>query len=93
MYKFVITQAMLEEAALLKIEIRPSENKRRLIDVYKNNEFQCSLAASNFQYFNQLKEEKGIEYAVQKREKILNRYKNNCKMDIFWTIRLLWLCE
>jgi len=92
MSKFVITPEMYEEAAFLKIEIRPSENKRRLIDVYKNGEFQCSIAASNFKYFNQLKEEQGVDFAVQKRNKILQRFKNNCSQEVLWTLRLLWLC-
>lgn len=91
--RFTITDAMLAEAELLKIEIRPSENKRKLIDVYRNGEFQCSIAAQNFKYYNQLKEELGVEYAQLKRNKILQRYKNNCTLEILWTIRLLWLCE
>lgn len=93
MSKFVITPAMHEEAALLKIEIRPSQNKRKLIDVYKDGEFQCSLAAQNFKYYRQLKEEHGVDYAQMKREKILHRYKNNCTMEVLWTIHLLWLTE
>lgn len=93
MSKFVITPEMYEEAALLKIEIRPSENKRRLIDVYRDGEFQCSLAASNFKYFNQLKEEHGVDYAVMKRDKLLRRFKNSCQPHVLWTLRLLWLCE
>lgn len=92
MSKFVITQAMLDEAALLKIEIRPSENKRRLIDVYRNGEFQCSIGASNFHYWNQLVETEGVDYAVMKRDKLLRRFKNSCQPHVLWTLRLLWLC-
>lgn len=91
--RFTITDAMLAEAALLKIEIRPSENKRRLIDVYKDGEYQCSIGASNFAYWNQLVETEGVDYAVMKRDKLLRRFKNSCKPEVLWTLRLLWLCE
>lgn len=91
--RFTITDAMLAEAALLKIEIRPSENKRRLLDIYKDNEYQCSIGASNFSYWNQLVETEGVDYAVQKRTKILQRFKNNCQPHVLWTLRLLWLCD
>lgn len=87
---FEITEEMYEEAKLLRIEIQPSENKRKLIDVYKNGEFYCSVGACNFKYFNELVEDEGIDIAIQKKDKILRRYKNDGTLKTLYTIRLLW---
>ena len=92
MSKFVITPEMFQEAELLRIEIRPSENKRKLIDIFKDGSFYCSIGASNFKFYNQLVEEEGIDFAQRKKEKILARNKNNCDLKTLYTLRLLWLC-
>lgn len=90
--KFEITPEMYQEATLLKIEIRPSANKKRLIDLYRDDELLYSIGARNFLYFNQLVETQGIDFAIRKREKILHRFKNNCSPEVLYTLRLLWLC-
>ena len=89
---FEITQEMYEEAELLRIEIRPSENRRKLIDVYKDGEYYCSIGAQNFVYYNELVEREGIDFATRKKEKILARYKNDCTLQTLYMLRLLWLC-
>lgn len=88
---FEITPEMYQEAENLRIEIKPSQNKRKLIDVYRNGDFYCSIGATNFRYYNQLQEEEGVAYAQMKREKILHRYKNNCSLEAMYLLRLLWL--
>lgn len=90
--KFVIRPEMYAEAELLKIEIRPSENKRKLIDVYKDGEYFCTVGAQNFRYYHQLVEENGIDFAELKKHKLLQRYKNNCSLEVLYMLRLLWLC-
>lgn len=92
MSRFEITPSMLQEAEDLRIEIRPSENKRKLIDVYRDGKYFCSVGANNFLYYNQLVELEGIEFAQRKKEKILARYKNDCKLETLYMLRLLWLC-
>lgn len=89
---FQITPEMYQEAELLRIEIRPSENKRKLIDIYRNGSFFASIGASNFKTYAQFVEDEGIEFAQRKKEKILARHKNNCDLKTLYTLRLLWLC-
>ena len=87
---YEIDEDQLETAETLRIEICPSENKRKLIDIYKDGEFFCSVGAINFKYYRELLRDEGIDVAQQKKEKILKRYKNDCTLQTLYMIRLLW---
>lgn len=87
---YEITEDQYETADTLRIEIRPSENKRKLIDVYKDGIYFCSIGAINFRYYRELLSDEGVVVAEQKKQKILHRYKNNCTLEVLYLMRILW---
>lgn len=90
---YEISPEQFEIAAELGIEIRPSANKRKLIDVYKNGELFCSVGAINFRYYREYFEQEGPLVAQYKKDKMLTRYKNDCKAETLYSLRLLWCCK
>jgi hypothetical protein len=88
-----ISDEQLSMANDLCVEIFPSKNKRKLIDVYKDDLLFCSVGAINFKYYRELLRDEGAWEANQKKQKILARYKNNCKLEVLYMIRFLWCCE
>ena len=93
MSAYVISEEQYEMARDLMIEIRPSENKRKLIDVLRDNNYFCSVGANNFKYFRELCETVGLLEANIKKSKILSRYKNSCSLEVLYMIKLLWCCQ
>jgi len=90
---YEISDDQREMAAALCIEIRASENKRKLIDVFRNGDLFCSVGAINFKYFREWLRDEGPYVAIYKKEKMLQRYKNDCKLETLYMLRLLWCCE
>ena len=90
---YEIDDSQFDMASDLGVEIYPSENKRKLLDVYKGGELFCSIGAINFRYYRELCRDEGIAVAQQKKEKILGRYKNNCSLEVLYMIRFLWCCD
>lgn len=89
---YEITDEQLDMASDLGVEICPSKNKRKLLDIYKGGVLVCSVGAINFKYYREVLQEDGVWCANQKKEKILSRYKNSCKLEVLYMIRLLWCC-
>lgn len=88
-----ISPEQLDMATDLGVEIRVSENKRKLLDVYKDGELFCSVGATNFKYYREYLRDEGPLAAQYKKDKMLTRYKNNCKMETLYLLRLLWCVE
>lgn len=89
---YEISDNQFDMACDLGVEILPSENKRKLIDVYKDGVLYCSVGAINFRYYRELLRDDGAWEANQKKQKILARYKNNCRLEVLYMIRFLWCC-
>lgn len=87
-----ISDEQFDMAYDLGVEICPSKNKRKLIDVYKDSVLFCSVGAINFRYYRELLRDEGAWEANQKKQKILARYKNNCRLETLYMIRFLWCC-
>lgn len=90
---YEISDEQYDMACDLRIKICPSENKRKLIDVFKDDEFFCSIGAVNFKYFREILKTDGIDVAHFRKQKILARYKNNCSFEVLYMIKILWCCE
>lgn len=90
---YEISDEQLNMACELGVEIFCSKNKRKLLDVYKDGNLFCSVGAINFRYFRELLRDEGAWEANQKKQKILARYKNNCRLEVLYLIRFLWCCE
>ena len=92
MSNYEISDEQYDMARDLHIDIIPSENKRKLIDVLRDNNYFCSIGANNFKYFREISEEHGLLEANIKKSKILSRYKNDCSLETLYMIKLLWCC-
>ena len=92
MSNYEISEEQYEMARDLMIEIIPSENKRKLIDVLRDNNYFCSIGANNFKYFREILNEHGAIEANIKKSKILSRYKNDYSLQTLYMIKLLWCC-
>jgi len=90
---YEVSNEQREMADALRIEICVSSNKRKLLDVYREGEFFCSVGAINFRYFREWLRDEGPYVAIFKKEKMLQRYKNDCKLETLYMLRLLWCCE
>ena len=61
---YEINEKQFKIAERLGVEIKPSENTRKKIDVYKNNEFLFSIGAINFPDLFSLIETEGVQEAL-----------------------------
>lgn len=87
---YEISDKQYKIAKELGIHICISENPRKKIDVYKNDEYICSVGAINFRALKELIELYGRDEAYRKRSLYLSRHKSACDMKTIYEIRLLW---
>lgn len=90
---YEISDEQFETARDLHVTICPSTNKRKLMDVYKDGKLFCSVGAINFRYYREYLRDDGATVAQYKKDKMLTRYKNDCKMETLISLRLLWCCK
>lgn len=81
-----------KQAKKLGVEIKPSTNPKKKIDVYKNNEKIASIGAKGYKdYPTYLQEDKNL--AEQKRKNYRARHRenlNNKNGNGFWSSNILW---
>ena len=91
MYK--ITDYSLNKARQLNVTIRPSENKKKKIDVIKDGKVIASIGAKNYKDYPTYIKENGKAYADQRRKLYKIRHKkdlNNKKGNGYWSSNILW---
>ena len=91
MYK--IKQYSKEQAQKLGVTIKPSQNPKKKIDVYKNGEKVASIGATGFKDFPTYIETNGKQYAEKRRElyKIRHAKDRNKKGTAgYYADRILW---
>ena len=91
MYK--ITDYSLNKARQLNVTIRPSENKKKKIDVIKDGKVIASIGAKNYKDYPTYIKENGKAYADQRRKLYKIRHKkdlNNKKGNGYWSSTILW---
>ena len=79
MSKYLITKYSKEQANKLGVEITPSTNPKKKIDVYKNNEKIASIGAYGYGDFPTWTKIEGKEYADNKRRLYRLRHKGEEK--------------
>ena len=91
MYK--ITDYSKNRAKMLGVEIKPSGNKKKKIDVYKNNIKIASIGSlANLDYPTHILQN-GLPYANQRRKLYRIRHKkdiNNKSGNGYWASEILW---
>jgi len=89
MYK--ITNYSYNQAKKLNVEIKPSTNKKKKIDVYKNNIKIASIGLINYNDYPTFIKEKGIDYANERRKLYKQRHKNDLNgKNGYYANKILW---
>jgi len=91
MYK--ITPYSYQKAKELNVTIKPSQNKNKKIDVFKNGELIASIGAIGYRDYPTYIKEHGLEYANKRRKLYRIRHKddlNNKSGNGYWANKILW---
>ncbi len=91
MYK--ITKYSKTQAKKLGVEIRPSANKTKKIDVYKNNKKIASIGAIGYMDYPSFMEKNGIQYAKSRRKLYKIRHEKDRKVKGtagYYADKILW---
>jgi hypothetical protein len=83
----------LKKAKEIGVEIKPSKNKKHKIDIYHNGEFITSGGDINYQDYPHYIENRGLEYANERRRLYRIRHKKDVEQEGSrgWLINyLLW---
>lgn len=90
---YSITNYTYKQAKKLKVTIKPSTNKTKKIDVYKNNKKIASIGAYGMNDYPTYMKKKGIKYAKTRRRlyKIRHKKDRTKKWTPGWLAdKLLW---
>jgi predicted Zn-dependent protease len=90
---YIITNYSYKKAKEHNVTIKPSQNKNKKIDVYKNGELIASIGAIGYKDYPTYIKENGIEYANKRRQLYRQRHKNdltNKNSNGFWANKILW---
>ena len=82
-----------EKAKGLGVEIKPSSNILKKIDVFKNGEFIASIGAIGYKDYPTFIKENGLEYANKRRTLYRQRHQkdlNNKNGSGYWANKILW---
>ena len=91
MYK--IKQYSLDQAKKLDVELKPSTNKKKKIDVFKNNKKISSIGAIGYSDYPTFILDKGLDYANDKRRLYKIRHNKDIKKigsNGFYANKILW---
>jgi predicted Zn-dependent protease len=90
---YTITRYSYQKAKELNVTIKPSKNKTKKIDVYKNGELVASIGAIGYKDYPTYIKEYGLEYANKRRQLYRIRHKNdltNKSGNGYWANKILW---
>ena len=86
-----ITKYSYDQAKKLNVEIKPSSNKKKKIDVFKNDKKIASIGAIGYDDFPNFVIKKGLEYANQKKKLYKLRHKKDLNSkNGFYANKILW---
>ena len=88
-----ITTYTKNQAKKLNVEVKPSTNKKKKIDVYKNNNKIASIGAIGYNDYPTYIEIKGKKYADERRKLYKIRHSKDLKeigSNGYYANKLLW---
>jgi hypothetical protein len=88
MYK--ILPEHYDNAKKLGVEIKPSTNKMKKIDVFKNDKKIVSIGDINYKDYQYYIIEKGLEYANERRKLYLGRHRKDKNLAGYYARLILW---
>lgn len=93
---YEIKDIQKKKAEKLKVEIKPSTNKKKKLDVFKDGEKVASIGASGYKDYGTYLEELPKKDADKKRKNYLARHKKEPKMkdgkrtNSYYADKILW---
>ena len=74
---YQITKYSYAKAKELGVTIKPSSNPKKKIDVFKDDKKIASIGAIGYSDYHQYRKEKGMDYAMKRRELYIKRHKKD----------------
>jgi len=93
MYMYEITEYTKKRAKELGVEVRPSANTKKKLDVFKNGVRIASIGAQGYMDFPSYVEKEGEAYAQERRRLYKLRHIKNRTVkgsNGWWSDNLLW---
>lgn len=87
---YQITDYSYKQAKMLGVEIKPSTNKTKKIDVFKDGKKIASIGAYGMMDYPTYIKEKGKSYADIRRKLYYIRHAKNKGLNDFYSKRILW---
>jgi hypothetical protein len=88
---YKITNYSYQKAKQLNVDIKPSTNKNKKIDVFKNNKKIASIGAIGYLDYPNFIKKKGLEYANQRKKLYKLRHKKDLNSkNGFYANKILW---
>jgi hypothetical protein len=88
MYK--ILPEHYDNAKKLGVEIKPSTNKMKKIDVFKNDKKIVSIGDVRYKDYQYYILEKGLEYANERKKLYLGRHRKDTNLAGYYARLILW---
>ena len=90
---YQITDYTFQQARKLGVEVKPSTNKKKKIDVIKNGKKIASVGATGYNDYPTYKKEKGLAYADERRKLYKIRHSEDRQKigsNGYYADKLLW---
>ena len=88
---YKITDYSYQKAKQLNVDIKPSTNKNKKIDVFKNNKKIASIGAIGYLDYPNFIKKNGLEYANQRKKLYKLRHKKDLNSkNGFFANKILW---
>ena len=78
------------KAKELGVEIKPSTRKNKKIDIFKNNNYICSIGQLGYNDYPTYIRDKGVEYANKRRYLYNIRHRNDESLAGKYAKKILW---
>lgn len=87
-----ISEYTKEKAKTIGVEVKPSKDKAKKIDVYKKGQLVASVGASGYKDYPTYLKEKGKDFADERRRLYKLRHVDRNKKDTpsYYADKLLW---
>lgn len=86
----IIRKEYLANADRIGVELRPSTNFRKLLDVYKHGEFICHIGSTNHPSLFDILDKAGEEIAYTADMKRSKRNRFNGTLEYFYESQIMW---
>jgi hypothetical protein len=92
MSTYKITKYSFDKAKELGVTIKPSTNKLKKIDVFKDNKKIATIGDINYRYndYPNYIIKKGLEYANERRKLYKIRHKKDKNLNGYYANKILW---